>query len=292
MRTLFRGKAGKEGQERVEDHTYATADYYTYDGDGQRVKKSVGGHGCGTGGRNPVQQRHNSNDQLYWHGPGGEVLAESDLAGTIKAEYIYFGGKRLARRDPSTGVAHYYLSDHLGTARVMVTASGTVVEESDFLPYGVERVKTDTITNNYKFTGHERDAESGLDHTLYRQYASMTGRWLAPDPLRGNPAYPQSWNRYSYGSNSPTNLVDADGACPEGSWTNSSTGMNYTCINVTASASGGLIAPTDVSSGTSADDWLCKIFWTESFRIHVTPTYQHQSTWTLAYTEGRRSRLT
>ena len=50
-------------------------------------------------------------------------------------------------------------------------------EESDFLPYGTERMITDTLDNAYKFTGHERDTESGLDHTLYRKYASNLGRW-------------------------------------------------------------------------------------------------------------------
>lgn len=69
--------------------------------------------------------------------------------------------------------------------------------------------------NDYKFTGHERDTESGLDHTLYRQYSSGQGRWLAPDPKRGSPANPQSWNRYTYGNNSPCNYVDRNGAYPE-----------------------------------------------------------------------------
>ena len=54
-------------------------DTYTYDGDNQRVKKS--------------------NGKLYWYGLGGEVLAESNLSGTVTAEYIYFGGMRIARRD-------------------------------------------------------------------------------------------------------------------------------------------------------------------------------------------------
>ena len=162
---------------------------YTYDGDNRRVKKS--------------------NGKLYWYGVQGEVLAESDLSGTILYEYIYFGGKRIARRTPS-GTVHYYLADRLGSARVMVNSTGGIVEESDFLPYGTERVITDTLDNTYKFTGHERDTESGLDHTLHRQYASNLGRWHSPDPARGKAANPQSWNRYTYGNN-PCNLVDRDG---------------------------------------------------------------------------------
>ena len=73
-----------------------------------------------------------------------------------------------------------------------------------------------TVTYHYdavcrKFTGKERDSESGLDHTWFRQYSSSLGRWMHPDPAglaAVDPANPQSWNRYSYVLNSPTNLVD------------------------------------------------------------------------------------
>lgn len=90
-----------------------------------------------------------------------------------------------------------------------------MVEESDFYPFGQERTPiVDNLDNNYKYTQHERDAESGLDHTLYRQYASTTGRWLSPDSLHGNPVAPQSWNRYAYVLGNPTNNEDDNGqAC-------------------------------------------------------------------------------
>jgi hypothetical protein len=61
----------------------------------------------------------------------------------------------------SAGVVYYFFSDHLGTTRIVAGLTGTVVEDSDFYPFGGERVVTDTLNNNYKFTGHERDGESG-----------------------------------------------------------------------------------------------------------------------------------
>ncbi len=70
----------------------------------------------------------------------------------------------------------------------------------------------DSLDNNYKFTGHERDAESGLDHTLHRKYASNLGRWHSPDPVRGEPSNPQSWNRYAYTAGNPVNRVDPSGS--------------------------------------------------------------------------------
>ena len=47
------------------------------------------------------------------------VLAETDLAGTTKSEYIFFDGERVARRDGATsaGGVFYYFSDHLKTRR-------------------------------------------------------------------------------------------------------------------------------------------------------------------------------
>jgi RHS repeat-associated protein len=152
-----------------------------------------------------------SNGTLYWYGIGGQLLAESDTSGNVISEYIFFDRTRIARRDVATGNVYYYLADRLGSARVLTNATGGVVEESDYYPFGVERPITDTLDNKYKFTEHERDPESGLDHTHFRQYSCNTGRWLSPDSVRGRPNDPQSWNRYRYAANSPTNAIDPDG---------------------------------------------------------------------------------
>ena len=64
----------------AEGRMVSTAGYtYTYDGDGRRVKKAVGGHGRGDEDRGPEQDVHSPNQKLYWYGPGGQVLAESDF---------------------------------------------------------------------------------------------------------------------------------------------------------------------------------------------------------------------
>ena len=75
----------------------------------------------------------------------------------------------------------------------------------------------------YKFTGKERDAESGLDYFGARYYGSMMGRFMSPDPLlnSGHPDDPQSWNRYSYVRNNPLSRIDPTGlydfsACAKG----------------------------------------------------------------------------
>jgi RHS repeat-associated protein len=171
---------------------------YTYDGDGRRVKKA--------------------NGTLYWYGPGGSVLAETDLSGNLIREFVYFNGERIARRD-STGSIYYFFSDHLGTARVMTNATGATQQESTYYPFGSEqRALTSTVDNRYRFTGLERDAETGLDHTQFRKYSPIQARWLSPDPVCSNCYDPQLLNRYSYVRNNPVNLFDRDGRDPASPW--------------------------------------------------------------------------
>jgi hypothetical protein len=63
------------------------------------------------------------------------VVAESDLAGTLKSEYVFFDGERVARRDGATGAdgIFYYFSDHLKTASVITDSMGVIKAESDVL---------------------------------------------------------------------------------------------------------------------------------------------------------------
>jgi len=171
---------------------------YTYDGDGRRVKKSSG--------------------TLYWYGTGSDPLDETDLTGVTTSptfkEYIFFGDRRIARRD-STNAVNYYFADHLGTARTMVVAGQTSpCYDADFYPYGGERTFISSCPQNYKFTGKERDTESGNDYFGARYYASSMGRWISPDPKQLNIKHlfnPQKWNKYNYVLNNPLSNFDPDG---------------------------------------------------------------------------------
>ena len=149
---------------------------------------------------------------------GSDSLDETDSAGNTNNasfnEYIFFGGKRIARRDSSSNV-FYYISDHLGTSRVTVQAGQTTAcYDADFYPYGGERIVTNTCPQNYKFTGKERDSESGLDDFDARHYSSSLGRFMHSDPLgmfAADISVPQSWNLYSYVMNNPLSFIDPDG---------------------------------------------------------------------------------
>jgi RHS repeat-associated protein len=175
---------------------------YWYDADGQRFQKWLNGAGSKT----------------YWYGAGGETLDEGDAAGNLTSEYVYFGGKRTARIDLPANTVHYYLSDHLNSTSQVVSSSGVIEEESDYSPFGTEVVVTGPGANHYKFTGKERDAESGLDYFGARHYSNGLGRFTTPDwsavpvPVPyADLGDPQSLNQYSYVRNIPTVKVDPDG---------------------------------------------------------------------------------
>lgn len=63
----------------------------------------------------------------------------------------------------------------------------------------------------YKFTGKERDTESGIDYFGARYMASSMERFMSPDPLlnSGGPDNPQTRNWYSYTLNNPLTITGA-----------------------------------------------------------------------------------
>lgn len=184
----------------------SSATGYVYDGDGKRVEKTAGG----------------VPSKLYWYGLGGDALDETDGTGSTTNssfnEYVFFSGKRIAKRDASNNV-FYYAADHLGTSRVIAQvpagqSSATLCYDADFYPFGGERPPyTNTCSQNYKFTGKERDSESSLDNFGARYNASSLGRFMSadPKPRSARAIDPQRWNRYTYARNNPLQFVDPDG---------------------------------------------------------------------------------
>src|SRR5579872_337030 len=173
---------------------------YTYDADGNRVEKSNGSTGT-----------------IYWYMSPG-IVGESDLSGALQSEYVFFDGERVARKDFPGNAVSYYFSDHLKTASVITNAAGTIKEDEDYYPWGGELQFVNNDSNHYKFTGKERDAETGLDYFGARYYGNRLGRWMSPDWAAKPEAVPysdlhdpQSLNLYSYVRNIPTTRIDGDG---------------------------------------------------------------------------------
>jgi RHS repeat-associated protein len=191
--------------------TVAAVNAYTYDGEGQRVRKFVG------------------ENTRFVYGIGGQLIAEFDgSTGNLKKEYLY-GGATLITIEPAavnSNGTQYTTSDNLGSARAITNASGSVVSRHDYMPFGEELCagtggRTAGMgfcaggdTNRKKFTGYERDAETGLDFAQARYFSSTEGRFTSADSLLGSLVNPQSLNRYAYVLNNPLNSTDPSGHLP------------------------------------------------------------------------------
>jgi RHS repeat-associated protein len=109
---------------------------------------------------------------------------------------------------------HFYFQDYLHSTSIVTDCCGNIFNESDYYPYGGERIITDSDANRYKFTGKERDTESGLDNFGKRYFGSSLGRFMTPDLLhimKQKLIDPQQWNMYAYVRNNPLRFTDPTG---------------------------------------------------------------------------------
>ncbi len=168
---------------------------YLYDAAGHRARKAVG-----------------AAQTNYIYGLDGNVISEVDQNNTWMNVYLHMNGQFIAQYLIGLPRTQFILSDHLGSARILTKYDGTLVDSLDFLPFG-EQIAGGSGTT-LKFTDDERDSESNLDHTWFRQYSSQLGRWMHPDPAglaAVDPTNPESWNRYAYVSDDPLDYIDPYG---------------------------------------------------------------------------------
>ncbi len=90
---------------------------------------------------------------------------------------------------PQTAGTQYLMADHLGSTRAVLETATNGLSCHDYLPFGEElAVGRESVTcyNNpdsvkQKFTGKERDGETGLDYFGARYFGSPMGRFTSPD---------------------------------------------------------------------------------------------------------------
>lgn len=178
-----------QNQRLIQVNDGAITANYTYNGSGQRVKKVVNGV-----------------TTVFHYGLSGQIIAESNSAGTITAEYVYLNGQPLAKMEGAN--TYYYHNDHLGTPQKMTDSSGTVVWSADYKPFGEATVsQSSTLTNNLRFPGQYFDAETGLNYNYYRDYNPVIGRYLEADPI----GLQGGINLYVYVRNNPSKGKDPFG---------------------------------------------------------------------------------
>lgn len=181
---------GDSKQVEVRNASNAPIGYYYYDGNGKRVKKVT-----------------NSETTIFVYDAFGKLLGEYSTVLSSKP------------------AVNYTATDPLGSPRVITDGDGNITSRRDFMPFGEELnagIGDRTTAAKYgygddnvrqRFTGYEKDIETGLDFAEARYYDNNYARFTAVDPLlsSGQAVNPQTFNRYTYVLNQPLKLTDHTG---------------------------------------------------------------------------------
>ncbi|HXI29291.1 MAG TPA: RHS repeat-associated core domain-containing protein, partial [Vicinamibacterales bacterium] len=186
--------------------------FYVYDAAGQRVRKVI----AAQGGVRRKERISFGTFEVYreYDGAGGAVTLERETL------HVLDGAQRVALVETRTvgsdaapaAVIRYQFGNHLGSAALELDEAGAVISYEEYYPYGstsyqAGRSAAEVSLKRYRYTGKERDEESGFTYHGARYYAPWLGRWTATDPdgLVNGP------NLFAYVLDNPTNATDATG---------------------------------------------------------------------------------
>ena len=186
--------------------------YYVYDASGQRTRKIV-------------EKSPGLTEERIYLG-GFEIFRKYNASGVVTLEretlHIMDDQQRIAlvetrtidtaNTDPSPAqLIRYQLSNHLGSASVELDNQAQIISYEEYTPYGsssYQAVRSQTETpKRYRYTGMERDEETGLEYHSARYYLPWLGRWVSADPL----GIKDGSNLYYYSHNNPVLLTDRMG---------------------------------------------------------------------------------
>ena len=186
--------------------------YYVYDAAGQRVRKMVEKNN-GT----LIEERiYLGGFEIFRRCNGSGITLERETlhimddkqrialveARTIDTQNIDIAPRQLVR---------YQLGNHLGSASLELDRDGQIISYEEYTPYGsttYQAVRSQTeMPKRYRYTGKERDEESGLYYHGARYYAPWLGRWTSADPA----GMTNGTNLYLYTSNNPVGKRDPTG---------------------------------------------------------------------------------
>jgi len=208
QRQQLTNEPDEEGEERHGERTW-----YVYDAAGQRVRK--------------VTQLANGNlkdERIYL--AGFEVYREHSGGihpGLVrKTLHVMDDKQRIALVETRNGVGdgspeqliRYQFSNHLGSAALELDQLANEISYEEYMPFGCtsyQAVNKDikSAAKQYRYTGKERDEESGLYYHGARYYVPWLGRWNGPDSAE----LVDGLNLYVYVRNNPVIYID-----PLGLW--------------------------------------------------------------------------
>jgi RHS repeat-associated protein len=187
--------------------------FYIYDASGQRIQKLT--RHANANGAVKDRRIYVGSFEVYRE-PGGTngALERQSLSVFDGSERVVLFERRtvggtVAEREP---VARYQLGDHLGSVMFELDEAGVVITWEEFTPYGAtafEWRNSRLSQKRYRYTGMERDEETGLQYHAARYYAAWLGRWCGVDP-----ELCVSEASFCYASDNCIRLRDGDGRQP------------------------------------------------------------------------------
>jgi RHS repeat-associated protein len=196
---------------RVELDLAGNVAWYAYDAAGQRVRKRVDKGGVQeeriyVGGYEVWRKRTSSG--LQEERQTLHVMDDQRRIAMVETLTVT-GGTAIANPTPRQ---RYQLADHLGTATLEVDEVGAVISYEECHPYGTTAWwasdgSNEVSAKRYRYTGMERDEETGLAYHGARYYAALLGRWERPDPV----GLKDGIDRYAYVRGNPVANTDRTG---------------------------------------------------------------------------------
>jgi RHS repeat-associated protein len=150
-----------------------------------------------------------------------EIYRQYDRGARITAEWhtrhIMEGSWRIALIEKSMlpgglPLIRYQLANHQGSPVIELDGAGQVLSYEEYHPYGTTAYYATSPAvsippKRYRFTGKERDEETGLCYHGARYYAPWLARWTSPDPA-GPVDGP---NLFAYVRHNPLRFTDPTG---------------------------------------------------------------------------------
>ncbi|HRO76672.1 MAG TPA: RHS repeat-associated core domain-containing protein, partial [Crocinitomicaceae bacterium] len=107
----------------------------------------------------------------------------------------------------TTPAIKYNLEDHLGNSCVLLETNGALINQEEYYPFG-ETSFGSYAKKRYKFSGKERDDESGLYYCKFRYHSAWICRFISVDPLSAKYPYNSS---YAYAENKVISMIELEG---------------------------------------------------------------------------------
>jgi RHS repeat-associated protein len=169
---------------------------FVYDGDGQRIAKTVDG----TTTFYLVDDRNPS---------GQPQVLEEIVNGAVARTYTH--GLALISQRTEGGAVSVYHYDGQRSVRLLTDTAASVTDTYDYEAFGTVLRATGSTPNTYLFRGEQLEPALGSYYLRARYYRPSTGRFLTADSWSGDTMTPQTLNRYAYPSNNPVTLADPTG---------------------------------------------------------------------------------